>query len=337
MGTPRSGRKPTAVAAFDHDAFPAPAFASPDDDTLTQATRATPDTGISDASPDSGRVRQRMLAVTLRTWSDAGYGLWALQGLALAVGIYRHGRGESLVPLALGTLFVSAGLILACVRRPGLPPWHGWYPGRSAWPPREALMALAVYLPLLAVAGLTRGDNSFWATRVAGAVLTLCSVGMLYGSPRRAPGESARSPSRNSLAMDRLLAGLYGGGLWLWLCVAADRNRLGPAEAAHQPWLLILLVLALLLGLLEGMRWHVLRPGQGEGAARARSSLLGARFVAALLTYAVPCTALLLADRWQVSGWMALLAALCGVAGRSLEQRLHARASAASAPLAATV
>lgn len=260
----------------------------------------------------------------LRTWSDTGYGLWALQGMALAFGIFRHGRGESLVPLALGVLFVSVGLVIASLRRPGMPSWHGWYPGRSAWPTREALMALAVYLPLLAVAGLTRGDNEFWATRVAGAALMLCSLGMLYTTPVRGRDE-LRVPG-TSLSVGRVMAALYGGGLWLWLCVAADKGGMGPADAAHQPWLLILLVLALLLGLLEGMRWHALRMPDSDGAMKTGGSVAPARFFAALLTYAVPCTALLLADRWQASGLMALLAALCGVAGRTLEQRLYERA-----------
>jgi hypothetical protein len=290
-----------------------------------QALRDTPDAGLPDATPDGGRTR--VLAAMLQTWSDTGYGLWTLQGLALAFGIFRHGRGESLVPLALGVLFVSVGWVVASLKRPGMPAWHGWYPGRSAWPPREALVALAVYLPLLAVAGLTRGDNEFWATRVAGAALMVCSLGMLSGSPGRQHPQPPSPPTgARSSSVGRVIGGLYGGGLWLWLCVAADRGGMGPADPAHQPWLLILLVMALVLGLLEGVRWHALRGPDTERTAAAGGSMAPARFFAALLTYAVPCTALLLADRWQASGLMALLAAVCAVAGRTLEQRFYAQA-----------
>lgn len=299
-----------------------------------QARPDTPDTGFPHATPDAGRTRA--LAAMVQTWSDTGYGLWTLQGLALAFGIFRHGRGESLVPLALGVLFVSVGWVVASLRRPGMPSWHGWYPGRSAWPTREALVALGVYLPALAVAGLTRGDNEFWATRVAGATLMLCSLGMLFGMPGP-PHPQTLSPitGARSSSVGRVIGALYGGGLWLWLCVAADRGGMGPADPAHQPWLLILLVMALVLGLLEGMRWHALRGPDVERAA-AGGSMAPARFFAALLTYAVPCTALLLADRWQTSGLMALLAAVCGVAGRTLEQRLYAQAlSCATHPAAA--
>ncbi|ODV12563.1 MAG: hypothetical protein ABT19_11355 [Rhodanobacter sp. SCN 68-63] len=82
--------------------------------------------------------------------ADTGYGIWALQGMGLAFGIFREGRGESLVPLAVGTLFVIAGLVVASVRAPGVPAWHGWRPGHHAWPPRSALIALASFLPMLA-------------------------------------------------------------------------------------------------------------------------------------------------------------------------------------------
>ena len=105
-------------------------------------------------------------------------------------------------------------------------------PGASNWPTREAMLALAGFLPMLAVAGLTRGDNAFWATRVAGAALMLCSVGnLIYAGEvrhlrlRRRLRASAMQPS------GRVIGALYSGGLWLWLCAAADHT---PA-AAEEP------------------------------------------------------------------------------------------------------
>ena len=267
----------------------------------------------------------------MQVLADTGHGIWVLQGMALAFGIFRDGRGESLVPLAVGTLFVLAGLVVASVRIPGLPAWHGWRPGRNAWPTRPALIALASFLPVLAVAGLTRGDNDFWATRIAGAALTLCSLGsLIHGRPRWiAP---ARLASSAVLPVGRLMAALYGGGLWLWLFVAADgRIAVGPAQPQHQPWLLVLLIMALLLGLIEGMRWHALRQPDA-GSTPQGDRVAPARFAAALLGYAIPCVALLLADRWQASGALALLAALSAMVGRALEQRLYARANRTAGP-----
>ncbi len=289
-----------------------------------QAPPSAPGAGAeSSAHPHAGAPGR--VAIALQVLADTGYGIWVLQGVALACGIFRDGRGESLVPLAVGALFVLAGLVVASLPVPGLPAWHGWHPGRNAWPTRPALIALAGFLPVLAVAGLTRGDNDFWATRLAGAALMLCSLGsLIHGMPRRlAP---ARLASSAVLPAGRVMAALYGGGLWLWLAVAADgRIAIGPAQPQHQPWLLVLLIMALLLGLTEGMRWHALRRSDA-GSMPQGGRIVPARFAAALLGYAIPCVALLLADRWQAGGALALLAALSALVGRALEQRLYARA-----------
>jgi len=270
------------------------------------------------------------MAVALQVAADAGYGLWALLGTALALGIYRSGRGESLVPLMIGLVLVSAGLVVAAVRRPGWPDWYGWYPGRNARPTREALTALATYLPMLAVAGLTRGDNDFWATRLAGAVLMMACLGHLLGSTRRLPGRPTGPAHAATLPVGRVMGALFGGGLWLWLCVAADQRVVnGPALHAHQPWLLLLLVMVLLLGLIEGMRWHALRAG-GESGGRGAARLPQGRFYAALLGHVMPCLALLLADRWQGGGLLAGAAAVSHLAGRAWEQWLYRRACARS-------
>lgn len=288
------------------------------------APPSVPGAGV-DSSAQSGVRAPGYPTIALQVLADVGYGIWVLQGMALAFGIFREGRGESLVPLAVGALFVLAGLIVASVRVPGLPAWHGWHPGWQARPTRQALIALMSFLPVLAVAGLTRGDNDFWATRLSGAALMLCSLGsLIQGMPRWAApvplGSSAVLP------VGRVMAALYGGGLWLWLFVAADgRLSIGPAQPQHQPWLLGLLVMALLLGLIEGMRWHALRLSDSP-CIPPRGAVLPARFAAALLGYAVPCLALLLADRWQASGALALVAALGAMVGRVLEQRLYARA-----------
>ena len=293
-----------------------------------QAQPSGPDAGADSSARPRAEATARM-AIALQVLAEAGQGIWMLQGMALAFGIFREGRGESLVPLAAGSLFVVAGLVVASVRTAGLPAWYGWHPGRNAWPTRRALLALANFLPVLAVAGLTRGDNDFWATRVAGAAMLLCSLGsLIQDMPRRAA--SARPAATAVLPLGRLMAALYTGGLWLWLFVAADgRDVPAPAQSGHQPWLLMLLVMALLLGLVEGMRWHALRSSEA-GPAPQRDRVVPARFVAALLGYAAPCIALLLADRWQAGGALALLAAISALAGRALEQQLYVRANQAA-------
>jgi hypothetical protein len=125
-----------------------------------------------------------------------GFGMWALLGGGLALAVYPNGRGEVLVPLTFGLLCVLAGLLYMA-------------PRRGARPTREGLLAMATFLPMLAVAGLARGDNDFWATRLAGAVLAVCSIATLCMARRR----MATAPAD-------VLAALLSGGLWLWLCIA---------------------------------------------------------------------------------------------------------------------
>jgi hypothetical protein len=261
-------------------------------------------------------------AALLRMLALSGYGLWMLLGLALALGIYRGGRSEALVPLALGAVFVSSGLLVACLHLPGLSDWHGWFPARRSRPTREALLALMAYLPMLAVGGLVRGDNAFWATRVAGAALALCSIASLvytvHSYRRRLPEGVLRRSAQ--LPVSRVVVAWYAGGLWLWLCLAAQDGAVD--AAGTRPWIMVLLVLALLLGLIEGLRWQALNPPQGRASShRVRGRT--ARFVAALLTYAVPSLALLVVDLSDAGLALVALAAVSCLLGRTIEQRAY--------------
>jgi hypothetical protein len=293
-----------------------------------QEHQDAPITG-SPADPSHDR-RARGLGTVLQMLADTGCGIWALQGMGLAFGIFREGRGESLVPLMIGLVFVTLSLLASGLKRSGLPAWQGWYPGSSPRPTRGALLVLALYLPMLAVAGLTRGDNGFWATRMAGAALMLCCLGTLLYNPGTHRLGTIGGSAGATVPVGRVMSALYGGGLWLWLCAAADSDvAFGPAPPEHQPWLLLLMVMALLLGLMEGMRWHALRADE-SGSRRRESVPVRGRFVAAVLSHALPCLALLLADRWQASGVLAGVAAASNLVGRALEQGLYSRASARS-------
>lgn len=261
-------------------------------------------------------------AALMRMLGLAGYGLWMVLGLALALGLYRNGRSEALVPLALGAVFVSAGLVAACLRVPGLSEWQGWDPARGSRPTREALLALATYLPMLAVGGLVRGDNAFWATRVAGAALVLCSATSLVYSVRRylrcLPAQLSRCSAQ--LPVSRIVAACYAGGLWLWLCLAVQDGAVHPDST--RPWIMALLALAVLLGVIEGLRWQALGPPEGRGRAdrmRGRS----ARFVGALFTYAIPSMALLLVDLSDAGVPLVALAAVSCMVGRTVEQHAY--------------
>ena len=267
----------------------------------------------------------------LEVLAFTGYGMWMLLGLALALGIYSSGRGESLVPLTLGAAFVTVGLLVACLRLPAVPDWHGWRMGRGSRPTREAMIALLTYLPMLAVAGLARGDNDFWATRLAGGVLALASLATLIYTAqgfgvRRAP-DLTRATSH--LPVSRVVSACYAGGLWLWVCVAAQDDQTSMGSTLY--WVLSLLALALILGGVEGMRWRALHSQLIESNEKPKriAHLSPARFLAAVLVYALPCVALLATGFECAPLWLSVIAAVaCGL-GKTLEQRLYELALAA--------
>jgi hypothetical protein len=254
-----------------------------------------------------------------------GYGLWMLLSLALALGIYSTGRGEALVPLALGCLFVSVALIAACLRLPTVSEWHGWRIGRAHRPTREALLALATYLPMMALAGLARGNEGFWATRLVGIALMICSLSCLISSAygyraRRLAGHAAVAMQ---LPLSRVLSACYGGGLWLWVCVIFQANLSGP-DLEPWPWGVGLLLLALLLGLAGGLGWQqsLREPSPGERRQHA-SNLFSQRFLAAVLICAVPCVSVLLVPIFAEGRWLALCAAAAYVIGKTIELKLY--------------
>ncbi|HUB89925.1 MAG TPA: hypothetical protein VMA74_09355 [Dyella sp.] len=254
-----------------------------------------------------------------------GYGLWMLLGLALTLGIYSSGRGDALVPLALGCGFVSAGLLTACLRLRALSEWHGWRIGRAQRPTREALLALATYLPMLGLAGLVRGSEDFWATRLISLVLALCSLVCLvtsaYGYRTRRLADQAGVAAQ--LPISRLLSACYGGGLWLWVCLIFQADLPGNREEPL-PWAIGLLLLAMLLGLVDGVGWHSLRGSRlGEQKLQSPPDLQALRFLAAALICAIPCLSLLLVPVVPAGRWLAAFAAAAYIVGKSLELWLY--------------
>lgn len=282
-----------------------------------------------DDTQASPRAQPRALAATLLHVSGYdGFGLWMALGLALAVGVYPAGRGDVLVPITLGAALVAIGLIAACLHSRWTPHWHGWVIGKGSRPTRDALVALACTLPVLAVAGLARGDNAFWATRLSGAAMAVCGLCSLivtaYADGRRqAPDMDPRLATQ--LPLSRVVSATYGGGLWLWLCSAGQ----GIDDASLHPraWIIGLLALALLRGLVESLRWQAAL--QRVAAPRGRLELQPRRYLAALLVYALPCLALLLMN--FSNGWLPLaaLAAVSCTVGMATELSLYDEALAA--------
>ncbi|TCV92808.1 DMSO reductase anchor subunit DmsC [Luteibacter rhizovicinus] len=293
------------------------------------------DAGTSGRSDDAVRMETlfSFSGVLLQVATATGYGLWMVLGTALALGLYSDGRGEVLAPLALGLVLVSLGLIAACMHLRFAPEWHGWNPLKRTMPTREGMVAMANYLPMLALAGLARGENDFWATRLAGAALMLCSLATLIYTARGVSRRMSVSVASlaNVLPLGRTVSAVFAGGLWFWLCV--DLQTDVPVDPVS-PWRLALLAVALVLGVVEGTRWQALRRLAEERGAIVRLepgvspvSLLGRRFAAAALSVGLPCL-LLVVHGGGMHASVAGLAALSCVVGQCLEQRLYGYAYA---------
>ncbi|HSX61429.1 MAG TPA: DmsC/YnfH family molybdoenzyme membrane anchor subunit [Tahibacter sp.] len=187
------------------------------------------------------------------TLSGAGYGLLALLGAGIALGWWPRDTTATLVPLAVGGVLVSAGLLssTAHLGRP-LRAWRAFSQWRSSWLSREGVASVATYLPLLAlgVGAFSAAPGTGWnaAQRIAGALLalgayvTVFCTARIYSSLRTIPAWHDAH-----VAPAYLLFAAYTGGLWLWPLGAIWRrgadefDRLGIA-----PWLLAGVVLAAL-------------------------------------------------------------------------------------------
>jgi hypothetical protein len=277
--------------------------------------------GIAACGPGYAEILLRVLAIS-------GYGLWIWLGMALALGMDRIGHCDTRMPLMLGAVLVSAGLILVCLRLPATPDWHGWQPGRDRRPTRAALMALVTFLPVVLVVALGDGHGHVLTMRLAGVALMLSSlVSLVYTAYRYrcqlSPGLQRVS---SSLPVSRLVTAWYGGGLWLWLCAMAQ-GGLEPSQRVY-PWILLLLALALLLGLLEGMRWQSLGVRHAAGSEMDTHAMAPERFVAAIFVYVLPCATLLLTERFGGGLLAAAVAVSSCLLGKMLEQYVYETALA---------
>lgn len=269
-------------------------------------------------------------ATLLRVMTISGYGLWAWLGGMLALGLHRIGHSDTVMPLTLGAVLVSAGLLLAGLRQGAERYWNTWH--ATAWrhPVHTLLLSALAFVPVMLV--LLSGDDVHHAAldRLAGVMLLLVSlVSLVYSTHRYRSALAPRLQRASaSLPVSRLVMALYGGGLWLWLCTMLQ-GGLEPSQQVY-PWVLLLLILSLLLGFLEGMRWQSLHAPEGAIGVAATDGLPPARFVAAMLVYVIPCAALLLTERFGGGLLLASLAVPSCLLGKMLEQHSYESSLAAA-------
>jgi len=197
--------------------------------------------------------------------AGAGFGLWALLGGALALGVYPPGRGNVLGPLAIGFVFASIGLLSSTLHlgRPSRA-WRAFSQWDSSWLSREGLASVATYLPMFAVAGLARGDHLFLPTRIAGAALCVCALLTLWCTARIYTSLKPIAAWHDPRVLPvYLLAGLLSGGLWLWAYLAFNPGLIA------WPFALALLALAVIAAGLKVAYWKAVDAAPANTAAHA--------------------------------------------------------------------
>lgn len=134
------------------------------------------------------------------TATGAGYGLLALLGPTAAFGLVEAGFWFRLVALGLALALISAGL-LSSTAHLGRPEraWRAFSQWRSSWLSREGVAAVATFIPagLFGIGWVILGANGGWVSAMgmlaaAGAVVTVCTTGMIYASLKPIPQWSSK-------------------------------------------------------------------------------------------------------------------------------------------------
>jgi DMSO reductase anchor subunit len=129
--------------------------------------------------------------IVFTTLSGAGYGLLAWLALGAAFGPLAQDGLLGLVGLAIAFVLIAIGL-LSSTAHLGRPEraWRAFSQWRSSWLSREAVLAVATFVPsgLLALLWVFMGGGPGWARTplavltVAGALSTVWCTGMIYQS-----------------------------------------------------------------------------------------------------------------------------------------------------------
>lgn len=151
-------------------------------------------------------------------FSGAGYGLLALLGLFVALGVLQPAQWLGILGLGLGFTAVSAGLLSSTVHL-GHPEraWRAFSQWRSSWLSREGVVSVLTFGPILLlglawlVPDRALGTMEFWAVATAvGAALTVASTGMIYQSLK-----TIHQWHNHLTVPNYLLLGAAGGAVWL--------------------------------------------------------------------------------------------------------------------------
>jgi sulfite dehydrogenase (quinone) subunit SoeC len=175
--------------------------------------------------------------VFFTTATGAGYGLLALLGVLAGLGFVPPSFWLGLVGMGLALGLISAGL-LSSAGHLGRPEraWRAFSQWRSSWLSREGVASVATFVPagLFAIGWLVLGRTNGWVAvagllAAVGAVVTVCTTGMIYASLKpiaqwhsrfTLPGYLIFSAMSGSVLLNALLQGFaIGSTIVLASCV----------------------------------------------------------------------------------------------------------------------
>ncbi|PAQ08523.1 dimethyl sulfoxide reductase anchor subunit family protein [Mesorhizobium temperatum] len=175
--------------------------------------------------------------VFFTTATGAGYGLLALLGVLAGLGFVPPNFWLSLVGMGLALGLISAGL-LSSAGHLGRPEraWRAFSQWRSSWLSREGIASVATFVPagLFAIGWVVLGRTNGWVAvagllAAVGAVVTVCTTGMIYASLKpiaqwhsrfTLPGYLIYSAMSGSVLLNALLQGFaLGSTILLAACV----------------------------------------------------------------------------------------------------------------------
>ena len=217
-------------------------------------------------------MKPALSVIFFTVMSGTGYGLWCLLGAALCVGTYPIAGNGILVPLLLGFVLVTAGL-LASTSHLGRPEraWRALSQWRSSWLSREGIASLVTYLPMLALAWLAFIRHTGIGVRVAGVLLALCALVTLWCTANIYRSLKTIRAWRTRQVLPLYFAfALLSGGLWLWTWLA-----LSPYAVIGLAFPLALAALAVIAAVLKTDYWHRIdaQPVNTAGHATGLESL----------------------------------------------------------------
>ncbi|MGX9571170.1 dimethyl sulfoxide reductase anchor subunit family protein [Mesorhizobium sp. f-mel] len=289
--------------------------------------------------------------VFFTTATGAGYGLLALLGTLAGPGFVPPDVWLGLVGMGLALGLISAGLLSSAghLGRPDRA-WRAFSQWRSSWLSREGVASVATFVPagLFAIGWVVLGRTDGWVAvagllAAVGAVITVCTTGMIYASLKpiaqwhsryTLPGYLIFSAMSGGVLLNALLQGFAIGSTillagcmlltllgWGWKLVTWRYNdRLEIATTANT-------ATGLAGGTVRSLEWphteeNYLLKEMGFRIARKHKARL--RQITQVLAFALPVLLLVavFALPWPYAAVLSTLAAIVQFAGMLVERWL---------------